>query len=97
MLTGIGDLKPTIIPLLAYTRGLTGICPDLNTQSRYTQMFPIVVVAGHERLSDVWGYAGRATYACQVQSERPDQEVHGGLHRAWDVEAHFRNASAHQT
>ena len=39
----------------------------------------VVVEVGLDRFSDLWGYAGRATYACQAQSETPNQE---GLHCA---------------
>ena len=41
----------------------------------------VVIVLGLERLSDLWGYAGRATHAWRAQSERPDQQGHGGLRR----------------
>ena len=39
----------------------------------------VVVVVGLQRFSDLWGYASRATHACQTQSETPTQGFGGSL------------------
>ena len=33
----------------------------------------VVVVVELDRFSDIWGYASRATHACQAQNDIPDQ------------------------